>query len=71
MLDSHTDETADIIRPQLDSDVEGTNVEFWRSRAAQARTVAEGMLDMIARRTMENIAASYDKLADWVARRIG
>jgi len=37
---------------------------YWRARADEARTKAEQMKDDVARRTMLEIAAAYDRLAD-------
>ena len=36
----------------------------WRARAAEARSIAEGMKDPVAKRAMLNIASGYDHLAD-------
>lgn len=52
----------------LNSELETRTAEYWRSRAKEARAIAEGMADDLSRQTMENIAASYDKLAGWAER---
>ena len=52
----------------LNSELETRSAEYWRSRAEEARAVAEQMADDLTRLTMENIAASYDKLAAWAER---
>jgi hypothetical protein len=38
--------------------------ESWRQRAAEARTIANGMTDPVARRTMLGVAQSYARLAE-------
>jgi hypothetical protein len=38
------------------------DVQHWRERAKEARATAESFDDPVARRTMLDIAASYDKL---------
>jgi hypothetical protein len=40
------------------------DIEHWRQRAEDARATAESYSDPLAKRTMFDIAASYDKLAD-------
>ena len=40
------------------------DAEHWRARAAEARSIAEGMKDPVAQRAMLNIASGYDHLAD-------
>ena len=42
---------------------------FWRARAEEARTRAEGMRDDDARRTMLMIADKYERLAERAAAR--
>jgi hypothetical protein len=49
------------------STVNGSNVERlirYRNRAEEVRVLAEGLTDETARKTLLDIAASYDKLAD-------
>ena len=43
--------------------------EHWRSRAAEARAIAAEIKDPIARRTILEVAANYDLLAEWAERR--
>jgi hypothetical protein len=38
--------------------------QHWRSRAEEARTVAEQLADPDAKRTMLRIAADYERLAE-------
>jgi hypothetical protein len=38
--------------------------DYWRGRAAEARAIAEGMKNPSSKRTLENVAQSYDNLAD-------
>jgi hypothetical protein len=38
--------------------------EYWRSRAEEARVVAEQLSDPEAKRTMLRIATDYDRLAE-------
>ena len=38
--------------------------EYWRGRAEEARTVADGMHDPEARSVMLKVAQGYDNLAD-------
>lgn len=40
------------------------NPESWRQRAAEARTIASGMTDPAAKRTMLGVAQSYELLAE-------
>jgi hypothetical protein len=48
--------------------VQGLNtVEFWQSRAVEARAVAEAMHEPVARATMLGIAARYENMADRAA----
>jgi hypothetical protein len=42
------------------------NPDFWRGRAEEARTMAEGMKDLHARLIMLNVAESYE----WMAKRV-
>ena len=44
--------------------------EHWRSRAEEARTVAEQLADPEAKRTMLRIATDYEKLAQHAALRV-
>ena len=53
----------------LDHELETRSAEYWRARAEEARTAAARMADDLSHQTMENIAASYDKLAAWAERR--
>jgi len=46
--------------------------EYWRERAAEARTLAESMKDPQSKRAMLNVAASYENVAKRAqARRLG
>ena len=56
------------VRP-IHHELETRTAEHWQARAAEARTLAAQMADDLSCQTMENIAASYDKLADWAERR--
>jgi hypothetical protein len=38
--------------------------EHWRSRAEEARNIAEQLSDLESRRTMLRIAADYERLAE-------
>jgi hypothetical protein len=40
------------------------NPESWRQRAAEARAIANGMTDPVAKRTMLGVAQSYERLAE-------
>ena len=42
--------------------------DHWRARAAKARAIAAEMKDQIAARTMLDVAATYDLLAERAAR---
>jgi hypothetical protein len=44
--------------------------EHWRSRAEEARNIADQMADTHARDTMLGIAAGYDRLAERAAARM-
>lgn len=48
----------------LDPEIEGQDAEYWRSHARKAREAAKEVIDIASRKTMERIAASYDKLAN-------
>jgi hypothetical protein len=41
----------------------GENSDHWRSRAEEARTKAEGMVDAYSRLLMLGIAESYERIA--------
>jgi hypothetical protein len=43
--------------------------EHWRSRAEEARTVAEQLTDPIAKAMMLQIAEDYDRIADHAQQR--
>ena len=45
-------------------------VTYWRSRAEEARAVAEHLTTAEAKRIMLSVAESYDKLADGAEERI-
>jgi len=47
------------------------NPESWRQRAAEARAIANGMTDPVAKRTMLGVAQSYERLAACRATRQG
>jgi hypothetical protein len=49
----------------LNPELQTRGSKHWKSRAEEARAVAAQMSDDLSRQTMENIAASYDKLAGW------
>jgi hypothetical protein len=53
----------------LDPELETRDAEYWRSRAGEARALAAQMSDDLSRQTMDNIAASYEKLAAWAEKR--
>ena len=55
----------------LSPELETRNAEYWRSRAKETGAIAEQMVDLLSRAAMENIATSYEKLADWAARQRG
>jgi hypothetical protein len=40
---------------------------LWKLRAEEARVVAEGMTDPVAKAAMTEVAASYEKLARYAA----
>jgi hypothetical protein len=42
---------------------------YWRERAEEARSIAESMLDCVARATMLDIASKYDLMARRAAER--
>jgi hypothetical protein len=44
------------------------SAEYWRGRAEEARTLAEEMHSPETRRQMLEIAAGYDRLAQWAER---
>ena len=43
------------------------NPDFWRFRAEEARTIAEGMRDGEPKKTMLRIAESYERIAKMIA----
>ena len=45
------------------------NAKYWKDKAQEARTLAEGMLDAVARETMRDIAAKYELMARRAAER--
>ena len=47
------------------------DVEYWRKRAEEARTIAEQMTDTHTRSLMLGVAESYEKIAKWAAVRTG
>ena len=55
----------------LAPELEARTAEYWRSRAEEARAVGAQMSDELTLQTIENIAASYDKLAGWAERKQG
>ena len=60
--------TLHLVQP-LNSELEQRTPDYWRTRALEAREAAVQISDELSRRTLENIANSYDKLADWADRR--
>jgi len=44
------------------------DADYWRNRAEEAHTVAQGMADATARRHMHFIAQAYERLADHAER---
>ena len=44
------------------------NPEFWRFRAEEARTIAEGMRDGEPKKVMLRIAESYERIAKMIER---
>jgi hypothetical protein len=47
------------------------DADFWRQRAEEARALAQTMTLPVARREMEHIAASYQRLVDRAERTAG
>jgi hypothetical protein len=45
-----------------------TGAEYWRRRAAEARTQAKELSDPAAKRTLSQIAESYERLAEQAER---
>jgi hypothetical protein len=43
--------------------------QHWQKRAVEARRIAGQLNDLVARRTMEEIAVSYERLAVLAAKR--
>ena len=44
------------------------DADYWRNRAEEAHTVAQGMADATAKRHMHFIAQAYERLADHAER---
>ena len=44
--------------------------EYWRKRAKDARTLADGMTHVYTKSLMIDIATSYEKIAEWIEDRI-
>ena len=62
----------------MPSSLDLKDVEYWRKRAEEARTLAEEMLDARTKSLMlgitesyEQIAKSYEKVANWEKRHRG
>jgi hypothetical protein len=68
MLDSRARKSDSSLVQPLDFERELRTLKHWRCCAKEARIVAERMSDPLSRQMMENVAASYDKLADWAER---
>lgn len=45
------------------------SAEHWRGRAEEARTIADGLHDAQAKRTMLSVAAGYERLSVQAAQR--
>ena len=45
------------------------DASYWRSLASEARAVAEGVMDPVAKQIMLKIAAAYERLAALVEAR--
>lgn len=45
-------------------DIQTSDVERWRKRAEEARTMADNTLDPVAKRGFLNVARTYDSMAD-------
>jgi hypothetical protein len=69
MIDSSSRKNGPTVVQPLDSDLETREPQYWRTRADEARTVAGTMVDPFSRQMMANVAASYDKLAEWAEKR--
>ena len=46
------------------------NVEYWRGRAEETRTIAESMKDEASKNIMLGIARDYDRMADRAEERL-
>jgi DNA-binding ferritin-like protein len=47
------------------------DLEYWRKRAEEARTIAERMTDAHTKSLMLGVAESYEKIAKWAAKSTG
>ena len=45
------------------------DLEYWRKRAEEARTLTEQMMEAHTKTLMLGIAASYEKIAKWAEQR--
>jgi hypothetical protein len=50
-----------------DDDTGGRSSEYWRGRAEQARTMADGMRNGFAETMMREIGRMYDRMAERAA----
>jgi hypothetical protein len=53
------------MRMLIDSD----NPEYWRRRAYETRSRAEGMVDLRAQEEVRHMADTYDKISVWISER--
>jgi hypothetical protein len=65
MIDSISHKIGPVAVQPLDPELESRPPEYWRSRAEEARAIAEKMADSFSRQMLESVAASYDKIAEW------